>query len=185
MAPPAHRLTGRRARATVTVARARPQTQHKRMDPSDSASRLILRLVIILGITLLYPAVIYLGTAAVVERPVRADFSESLPQKGSAEDRAKWHDSLRAAQAAYKEAQATFAGILFWVAMPLALAALCAGLFRRLGDIGIGFLSGGLATLFFAHCATWAHYDADAGRFVVALFAIGLLILVARKRLMA
>lgn len=153
------------------------------MEHLDGTSRVILSLAIILGITLLYPAVIYLGTAAVADRPERPDFSAEFQQKEATDDRDSWRDALYAQRAAYNDARAAFARILFWVAAPLALAALCAGLLPQLGIIGIGFLSGGLVTLMYAHCATWAHYDADTARFVVALIAIGLLILVARRRL--
>lgn len=154
------------------------------MDASDPVSRLILRLATVLGIALLYPAVIDLGVATLAGRPERLDYFSMLPQDQSAESRAKYLESLHAIQAVENEVQSESARLLFWIAAPMGLVALAAGLSRRLGDIGTGLLLGGLGTLALAHCRTWAHYDADVARFVVALLAIALLILVARIGLM-
>lgn len=155
------------------------------MEHLDGTSRVILRLAIILGITLLYPAVIYLGAAALAERPEHPDYFSMLPQDQSAEGRAKYLESLRAMQAVEKEAQRKSARLLFWIAVPLALAALAAGLSRRLGDIGTGLVLGGLATLALTQCRTLAYDGADALRFAAGLIALVLLILVARRRLAA
>jgi hypothetical protein len=153
------------------------------MDSIDTASHLVLRLVIILGIAVLFPAMTFLGTASVLDRPERPDFAGTYPSDESTENRAKFLESLRTMQAEYGKQQKAFARVIFWVAMPLGLAAIGAGLFRRLGDIGIGFLLAGIATLVFAYCGTREHYGADAVSAIVALIGLVLLILIARRRL--
>lgn len=153
------------------------------MDSLDTASRVILRLVIILGIAVLFPAVVYLGISAVVDHPQYPDFAGTFPHDESPENRAKFLESLRTMQASYKQAQAAFACVLFWIATPLGLLAMTVGLFRRLGEIGIGFILGGLTSLIFTYCATREHYEVDAVSSATSLMALILLVLIARRRL--
>jgi hypothetical protein len=153
------------------------------MDGLDAVSRLVLRLLVILDIAVLFLAITYLGTGAVVDRPAYPNFSEIMPLEESPASRAEYLESLRTMQATYKQDQTAFARAHFWIAMPLGLLAVALGLSRGLGEIGIGFVLAGLVTLVFTYCATREHYAVDAVSGAASLTALILLILIARRRL--
>lgn len=140
-----------------------------------------LRIAIVIGIGLLFPTVIYYGVATFEGRPERPRY-EGVDLK-TPEQRQKILKENQQKRDAYKQAQKRFANSLFWVAVPLGLVACLFGLIRQLGDVGTGFLIGGLIAVGEGHFGSW-RYITDDLRFYSLVVGLIVLLFVGYRRLL-
>ncbi len=130
----------------------------------------------------MFPAAVYFGVASFAgprpDYPSYAGVSETATQ----EERQQAHDAYEAALELYEEKQEAFSQTLFWIAIPLGLVAIAAGAIRRLGDVGTGLIVAGISTIAEGHYGAW-DYVSDELRFVSFLAGLGLLLVVAYRRL--
>ena len=129
-----------------------------------------LRIAFIIGIAILFPAVTFFGTATVFERPEYPSYNEEI----SKQERSDRFET-------YREKKEAFTLKYFWVAVPLGLVAIGLGLMARLGDIGTGFVFGGIISIACGHFGAWSYID-DELRFASSLIGLALLLFVAYRR---
>ena len=133
-----------------------------------------------LAIAVILPCVVYYGLmtfspAAKYGECSKEEYLESVGLK----DVKNPADKVKAAAAGeeYDKGSEAFAKHLFYVAMPVGILLIAAGLAMPIPGIGSGFMFGGLFTLFYGFFAYWSGLSA-LFRFVSLLFGLILFVII-------
>ena len=142
-----------------------------------------LRIAIVIGVAVLFPATVYYGVATFADRPERPR-SEYVGPNATKEAKQEAHDNWQTQMEVYKEQMEKFSLTLFWVAIPLGLVAIGLGMIHKLADISTGFIIAGIITIGEGHFGAW-QYISDELRFASVLVGLALLLFVSYRRILA
>lgn len=111
------------------------------------------------GIAVIFPMLVHYGVSTFSPPPDWNDYRmpewEVLQETATAEERQAMEAERSAVRERFDEHAKTFARRLFWVAVPLALAALIAGAMLQVPTIGTGLIFGAIFTLIGAFGNYW------------------------------
>ena len=140
------------------------------------------------GIAIIFPMVVHAGVSTFSPAPDRNDYRppewEVLEETATAEQRQAREAERREIRERYDAHAETFARHLFWVAVPLGLAALITGAMLNIPAVGTGLVFGAIITLIDAYGNFW-QYLPDALRFASLLIAFGVLVIIGYRQFSA
>lgn len=134
-----------------------------------------------LAITIILPCVVHYGVATFSPAAKYCSYSEQeyLEYNGLKDTGAANYDKARAAavKEEYNNGRDTFNKHLFYVAVPIGILSIAAGLLIPIPGIGSGFMFGGLLTLVYGFFMNWPDLPVKV-RFVSLLFGLILFIII-------
>lgn len=111
------------------------------------------------GVAVVFPLLIYYAVAYFWPPPQFNYTAALVGPNATAEQRQQAFEKQQEAQKAYGENARRFTQALFWVAVPLGIAAICGGGWGRPHAVGTGLLLAGILTVGQGCYFHWAYLD--------------------------
>lgn len=142
------------------------------------------------GIAIILPLLVHYGVSTFSPPPKWNDYSSNRDyaayQNGTVEEKKKmdneWQRQTQVRSQEREAKQKRFAKNLYYVAVPVGLAAIIIGSFLSIQAIGAGLIFGGIFTTVNGYCWYWNHLE-DWMRFLSLLVTFVVLIYLAYKRI--
>ncbi|HXQ52475.1 MAG TPA: hypothetical protein VN802_15380 [Stellaceae bacterium] len=132
------------------------------------------------GIAVVFPLLVYYAVAIFSPPPEFNYAALAVGPNASPEQRQQGFERQQEAQKAYAENARRFSRTLYFIAVPLGIAAIVGGLWVRPHAIGTGFLLGGIFTVGQGCYFHWAYLD-NSLRFASLLLALLALLYAGRR----
>lgn len=136
------------------------------------------------GIAIIFPVMVHYGVSTFVPAPKWQEHYTSYRDYSNAtvEQKAKMDQERQAREAEWTAREKRFQSVLFFVAVPLGIAAILFGSLAAIQAIGTGMMFGGIFLLLDGYCNYWSEM-ADSMRFVSLLLAFIVLLYVGYRKL--
>ena len=142
---------------------------------------LLKKLALCFGITIMLPMVVYYGVDTITPAPKDADYSNedyyNLMQHGTDEQKKEAKAKRDKLQNEQTEKRRQFEKRLFFVTVPIGIAAIILGAFLAWPAIGTGLLLGGLICVTSGYVTYWDELP-SVYRFISLLLALAVLLFV-------
>jgi hypothetical protein len=137
------------------------------------------------GIAIILPMLIHYGVSTFSLSPKLSDYYQNnydFNRNESAEQREKNRQEMQRKQVDFRNAQKKFQQHLFFVAVPIGIAAILVGASTPIQAIGTGLMFGGIFTVMDGYLWYWSELQ-DSLRFLSLLVAFIVLIYVGYRKL--
>ena len=138
------------------------------------------------GIAVILPMLVHYGVSTFIPAPKWEDryshYRYQNYQNASSEEKAKIDKERQEAEKIWKEKEKIFQRHLFFVAVPIGIAAIIIGALSSIQAIGTGLMFGGIFTLMDGYICYWSELQ-DWMRFLSLLAAFIVLIFIGYRKL--
>lgn len=144
------------------------------------------RFAIGLAIALIFPLLMHYGVSSIVSKPRWKDYHSNdqyiYAPESTPEEREKHLKRQEEQTKKYQEQNDRFETTLFYVSVPLGIAAVIAGALLTFQAVGAGLMFGGVFALVNAYFVYWSTLS-DAVKFISLLMALVIFISIAYRKL--
>lgn len=138
------------------------------------------------GIAIILPMIVHFGVSTFSPQPKWQEYHDSYYyqeyEQASDKEKAELMAERKKHESEYHSARKIFEQRLFFVAVPVGLAAIVIGSFLAVQAVGAGLIFGGIFTLTDGYCWYWSELQ-DWMRFVSLLIAFVVMVVIGYKKL--